>query len=154
MKRYLILVISVIACIAMFNGCNKIIVEYEYFKIGEFKCGNNQEAIWVTEKVLIPEFTKIRIKAQKPMVITSGYRSLGYNASVGGAPNSDHIYRKNPLRAGADIQTLNSYDRHLFLKWAYYCDVPRIGVGSSFLHLGYTKESAPVNITWLYNSDL
>jgi uncharacterized protein YcbK (DUF882 family) len=42
-------------------------------------------------------------RAYGPVVITSGFRSAGYNAVVGGAPHSRHVPSSEPDVAAADV---------------------------------------------------
>lgn len=39
-----------------------------------------------------------------PVTIVSGYRTANYNRTVGGAPDSMHIYRKDRPGAAADVR--------------------------------------------------
>ena len=73
----------------------------ENFKIKEFACKDNSDKILI-DLSLIEILQKLREHFNKPIIITSAYRTDTYNKSVGGATNSYHklgrafdIYCKN-----------------------------------------------------------
>ena len=35
---------------------------------------------------------RLREDYDKPMIVSSGYRDIAYNTTIGGSPNSAHIY--------------------------------------------------------------
>lgn len=119
---------------------------WKHFKLDEFKCpccGENK---------IKPEFVtllnNIRERAGVPMKVTSGYRCLTYDTSLGGKGN-------HPTGYAADIHIANSYMRHYILEAAYHLGVERIGVGKNFVHLDildqYMQWDVPAPVTWTYN---
>ena len=73
----------------------------ENFKIKEFACKDNTDKILI-DLSLVEILQKLRTHFNKPIIITSAYRTESYNKSVGGATNSYHrlgrafdIYCKN-----------------------------------------------------------
>jgi len=86
----------------------------------------------------------MRISLGGPMVITSGYRCQKHNAKIGGAPNSAHL-----RGLAADIAIPNDDYRYSLLKIAMLFDIPRIGIGKTFIHLDIDR-SLPHPRIWVY----
>jgi GH24 family phage-related lysozyme (muramidase) len=91
-----------------------------------------------------------RVRVQfggKPIVITSGYRPPAVNQSVGGASNSEHLYRPGCGAVdfyiqGADIYAVQNWcDQH----WPYSLGY---GAPKGFIHLGIRSSRAKVR--WDY----
>lgn len=68
------------------------------FKVREFRCRDGSDAIMVDEALTVL-LQAIREHFNKPITITSGYRTAAHNAAVGGAKSSQHL-----LGRAADIQ--------------------------------------------------
>lgn len=60
------------------------------FKVRELRCRDGTDTVMVDE-VLTVVLQCIREHFGKPVVITSGYRTAGHNAAVGGAKSSQHL---------------------------------------------------------------
>lgn len=78
------------------NGNRKL---SEHFKVREFRCMDGSDPVFIdTELVDILE--KIRVHFDKPVTITSAFRTASYNATIKkSAKYSQHLYGK-----AADIQ--------------------------------------------------
>lgn len=78
------------------NGNRKL---SEHFKVREFRCMDGSDPVFIdTELVDILE--KIRVHFDKPVTITSAFRTASYNATIkNSAKYSQHLYGK-----AADIQ--------------------------------------------------
>jgi uncharacterized protein YcbK (DUF882 family) len=91
-----------------------------------------------------------RVRVQfggKPIIITSGYRPPAVNTAVGGASNSEHLYRPGCgavdfYIAGADI---NAVQRWCDQNWPYSLGY---GAPKGFVHLGIRGSRAKVR--WDY----
>lgn len=70
----------------------------ENFKVKEFACKDGSNVIFV-DSDLVSVLQKIRNHFNRPVVITSGYRTVSHNKKVGGSTNSQHLYG-----TAADIQ--------------------------------------------------
>lgn len=57
------------------------------------------------------ELKKLRLKYNKPMIVTSACRSTQHNISVGGARNSKHICDSGIGCLAVDIRVPNGYER-------------------------------------------
>ncbi len=110
---------------------------YEFSSPDEHRSGDRMSDRFVTM------LDDLRIKCQFPFIISSGYRTQGYNADINGADNSSHL-----RGLGADIIIRSNYHRHFFLKHAYAMEFKRIFIYPSHIHLDI-DESLPQNQTGL-----
>lgn len=68
-----------------------------HFKLSEFNCHDKAKTPYPEEwietrlKPLCEALEKIREKTGKPLVVTSGYRTLEHNKAVGGVSKSPHL---------------------------------------------------------------
>jgi hypothetical protein len=84
-------VILILAIIMFFAvRAHAEIVLSEHFKKSELACHHCQECKVNIELILALE--KLRNKVNRPIIITSGYRCLIHNRSIGGAKQSQHLY--------------------------------------------------------------
>lgn len=94
------------------------------------------------------EFVKIldtlRDKCGFPIKITSGYRTPGHNAEVGGVDGSAH-----EAGVAADISVSNGAERDAVLSNSYALGIKRRGVGQTLVHLDL-DYSKPQNVCWVY----
>lgn len=100
----------------------------------------------------------LRERFARPMVVTSGCRSVLYNAKIGGVSNSFHIYNKTNQGNWAYIDGCcavdvavngGSYRGELAsLAWRHGWS---LGFGKTFLHLDARKQLIDANqTTWTY----
>lgn len=61
------------------------------FKVREFACKDGSNTIFVCEE-LVQLLQNIRDHFNRPVTITSAYRTLTHNKKVGGSPKSQHLY--------------------------------------------------------------
>ncbi len=82
-----------------------------------------------------------------PFVITSGYRTPEYNATLkDSVSDSEHCTGE-----GIDLFCIDSSRRIKMIQSALKNGITRIGVGSNFLHFGISKDK-PQNVMWTYGS--
>ena len=62
----------------------------EHFKVREFRCKDESTIIFVDD-YMVQILEMLRKKLEKPIIITSGYRTPTHNAKVGGAKYSYHM---------------------------------------------------------------
>lgn len=63
----------------------------ENFQVKEFACNDGSDFLQI-DLELIPVLQRFRQYVESPVSINSGYRTKSYNAKVGGASNSYHLY--------------------------------------------------------------
>ena len=93
---------------------------------------------------LVGILDQIRTELGKPLIVTSGYRTLAHNAEVGGVSESEHCEG-----LAADVTCLTSWDRFTVVSAAIRYGVRRIGIGTTFVHLGMSR-TLPTPRIWLY----
>lgn len=62
----------------------------EHFKVKEFACKDGSAIIFI-DYYMVCILEQVRRKINKPIIITSGYRTPAHNAKVGGAKYSYHM---------------------------------------------------------------
>ena len=65
---------------------------WEYFTEDEMRCKGTGECHMDEE--FMERLSRLRKDYDNPMIISSGYRDIAYNTTIGGSPNSAHIYGK------------------------------------------------------------
>lgn len=61
-----------------------------HFKVKEFACRDGSQVVFIDE-YLVSVLDILRQKIEKPVIITSGYRTPEWNAKCGGAKYSYHM---------------------------------------------------------------
>ncbi len=101
-----------------------------HFRVREFRCRDGSDKILIdTELVALLE--KIRTKCgNKPVTITSAYRTTSHNNNVNGAARSQHLYGKaaDIKVSGRTPSQVQSACRDLM-----YCG--GLGFGRTFTHI-------------------
>jgi len=116
----------------------------KYFDSKEFDSPDKPDSGKDMNLTFIEKLTMVRKIYNKPIIITSGLRTIKHNKEVGGKDNSAH------LRGHAsDISIANSNDRYLLLKALYKIGFNRIGVAKTFIHVD-DDISLPQNVLWPY----
>ena len=102
------------------------------FKVREFRCRDGSDAIMI-DQTLVVLLQAIREHFNKPITITSGYRTAAHNAAVGGAKSSQHLLgRAADIQvAGVSVEDVASYAEALMPDWG--------GVGRYPVKAGRTK---------------
>lgn len=124
-----------------------------HIRLGEFALDqearrfNRQDQVNIAAE-LANFLERVRVQfGNKPIVITSGYRPPAVNASVGGASDSEHLYKQG---CGAVDFYVNGVNIHEVQSW---CDKNwqySLGYGAykGFVHLGIRSSKA--RIRWDY----
>lgn len=114
-----------------------------YFKPEEFtcKCGCGKNNM--TKKQMDMLLTA-RIDADIPFVITSGTRCEEHNLYAGGNEYSEHLTGE-----GTDIRCVFSGHRWIMLKALLKAGFKRIGISTTFIHVGTNKDK-PQEVIWKY----
>ena len=125
----------------------------KHFTYGEFTL--NEEARRFTNidqcaiANLIAQFLEVARDKFGPLKITSGHRPPAINAAVGGAPNSEHLYK--PGCGAVDVYPINgddqAFERWLDSEWPYSLGFG-IRNGKGFSHVGL--RASRERIRWDY----
>lgn len=114
----------------------------KYFRLSEFAC--NCCGVHRMDPDFVDTLDNIRIDADMPMVITSGYRCPKHNANVGGKATSAHT-----KGLAVDIDCTTSRMRFMILRAAIKHKVIRVGIAKDFIHLDMDPD-LPSLVAWLY----
>jgi len=103
------------------------------FKYSEFICKDGTEVpedLKIYMEIVATELQMLRNEIDKPIIITSAYRTPAYNKKVGGKPASYHLKMQ-----AADIRVpgMKPYDVAIYA--ARYTNFGGFGIANSFLHL-------------------
>lgn len=109
----------------------------KHFKLSEFVCKDGSNRV-VIDMDLVNELQKLRNFINKPIVITSGYRTPKYNAEIGGATNSMHMLGK-----AVDIYVHNMSSEELYYI-ARHFNFKGFGIYDNWLHLDVRLDKLAV----------
>lgn len=117
----------------------KMSSKWKYFSENELKCKGTGRCLM--DKSFMDQLIELRETFNKPMIITSGYRSKEYNDKIGGAKNSAHLYGR-----AVDIQ-VSGKDALELIKLSLKLNFTGIGVSqkgpinSRFIHIDNIGEN-------------
>tara|TARA_R110000822_G_scaffold99831_1_gene224979 strand:+ start:230 stop:580 length:351 start_codon:yes stop_codon:yes gene_type:complete len=114
-----------------------------HFESYEFDCPKLPNSGINMDNAFLQMLDDARGIAGIPFKITSGYRSVAHNKSVGGVQNSSHLVGK-----AADIAVGSGSERYIILNALIKANFKRLGVAKSFIHCD-NDESKP-NSIWTY----
>lgn len=109
-----------------------------HFHRDEFKCKCGKCNFDTVDYELVIVLETMRNHFEQPITINSACRCARYNASVGGAPNSKHLYG---VAADVTVKNILPEDVYDYLIKAYP-DKYGIGCYNLFVHLDIRKNKA------------
>ena len=112
------------------------------FRLSEFQTRDPiPEKLMGNIKQVAEELQKVRDILNRPIIITSGYRSPAHNRAVGGATNSQHLYAKaaDCRMVGINTEVFRTY-------LARYTKFNGFGIAPNFVHVD-TRDRFTV---WVY----
>tara|TARA_R100001086_G_scaffold78227_1_gene37895 strand:- start:33 stop:416 length:384 start_codon:yes stop_codon:yes gene_type:complete len=121
---------------------------WEFFSERELACKGTEECEMNEE--FMEKLIKLRKKYNRPMIISSGYRSIAYNSSINGARYSPHLYGR-----AVDVLCYGkpTYD---LIKLAINMEMTGIGLqqrgnyDGRFVHLDDMPKSQNHNRPWIW----
>ena len=115
-----------------------------YFNYSEFDSPDVQGSGQMMDKTLLEMLDEVRDKFDKPIHITSGFRTPAHNEAVGGVETSSHL-----KGLAVDIACTNSKDRFDLINCLLDVGFSRIGVGDTFIHADIDQDKTQ-GIIWTY----
>lgn len=116
----------------------------KYFKESEFKRCTPSCSLQDMDQEFMNKLDAVREDAGIPLVLTSAFRAKAWELKKGRTGSGDH-----PQGKGADIRCYSSQNRLKIIKSALKVGFDRVGISSSFVHLG-DGDNLPENVIWLY----
>jgi uncharacterized protein YcbK (DUF882 family) len=117
------------------------------FKAREFRCRDGSDAIMI-DQTLVVLLQAIREHFNKPITITSGYRTAAHNAVVGGAKSSQHLLgRAADIQvAGVSVEAVAAYAESLMPDWGGVGRYPvKAGRAKGWVHV----DTRPNKSRWV-----
>ena len=111
-----------------------------HFKVKEFACKDGARPR-VVDLNLIWLLEGMRIHYDKPVFINSGYRTVSYNKTIGGASNSMHTYG---IAADIQVSGVDPADVYAYLNKAFPNSLG-LGKYNSFTHVDIRDGKARWN---------
>mgnify|MGYP003055208692 FL=1 len=124
------------------NGNRKL---SEHFKVREFRCQDGSDPVFIdTELVDILE--QIRVHFDKPVTITSAFRTASHNATVAKAAKySQHLYGKaaDIQVQGISVETVYAYaEKLLGERGGLGIYPPGLGRANGWVHVDVRKDKS------------
>jgi len=123
----------------------------KYFNYTEFDSPDVQGSGQLMDETLLQMLDEVREKFDKPIHITSGYRTAAHNEAVGGKmPDENGNGGSSHLRGLAvDISCKNSKDRFDLINCLLDVGFSRIGIAKTFIHADIDTDKVQ-GVIWLY----
>jgi uncharacterized protein YcbK (DUF882 family) len=116
----------------------------KYFNYTEFDSPDVQGSGQLMDETILQMLDEVREKFDKPIHITSGFRTPQHNESVGGVESSSHL-----KGLAVDIACNNSKDRFDLINCLLDVGFSRIGVAKSFIHADIDPDKSG-GVMWMY----
>jgi hypothetical protein len=122
-----------------------------YFNYSEFDSPDVQGSGQMMDKTLLEMLDEVRDKFDKPIHITSGFRTPAHNEAVGGkTPDENGNGGSSHLKGLAvDIACTNSQDRFDLINCLLDEGFNRIGIAKTFIHADLDQTKAQ-GVIWTY----
>ena len=117
------------------------------FRVREFRCRDGSDTIMI-DQTLAVLLQAIREHFNKPITITSGYRTAAHNKSVGGAKSSQHLLGKAADIQVADttVEAVAAYAESLMPDWGGVGRYPvKAGRAKGWVHV----DTRPNKSRWV-----
>ena len=115
-----------------------------YFNYSEFDSPDVQGSGQMMDKTLLEMLDEVRDKFDKPIHITSGFRTPAHNEAVGGVETSSHL-----KGLAVDIACKKSQDRFDLINCLLDIGFSRIGIADTFIHADIDQTKAQ-GVMWTY----
>jgi uncharacterized protein YcbK (DUF882 family) len=115
-----------------------------YFNYSEFDSPDVQGSGQLMDKTLLEMLDEVRDKFDKPIHITSGFRTPAHNEKVGGVETSSHL-----KGLAVDIACKKSTDRFDLINCLLDVGFNRIGIANSFIHADIDQDKTQ-GVIWTY----
>lgn len=113
------------------------------FNLSEFDSRDEEGSGRYMDESFLLMIDDARDYANRPFVITSGYRTEAHNREVGGSPTSSHLFGY-----AADISCADSESRIRMVYGLMKAGFRRIGIASNFIHVD--NDPKKPKALWLY----
>lgn len=121
-----------------------------YFNYSDFDSPDVQGSGQMMSKELLKMIDDVRDKFDKPIHITSGYRTEQHNEAVGGVKNSSHMkglaIDLSDNNKGFPINSKNRFD---LINCLLDVGFSRIGVAKTFIHADIDHNKVQ-GVIWIY----
>ena len=124
-------------------------MDWVYFTEEELACHGTGECDMEPE--FMEKLIAVREDYNKPMIITSGYRHLAHNSTIGGAKHSPHLYGR-----AVDVKVMGG-DALRLIKMALKHGMTGIGVkqrgnhDGRFIHIDDMSQSDDHPRPWIWS---
>lgn len=115
-----------------------------YFNYSEFDSPDVQGSGQLMDKNFLKMLDEAREKFDKPIHITSGFRTEAWNEQVNGVPGSSHI-----KGLAADLACDKSSDRFDLVNCLLDVGFNRIGIAKNFIHVDIDFDKTQ-GVIWTY----
>ena len=123
--------------------------DWEHFTRDEMKCNGTDECRM--DEKFMERLERLRSDYGRPMIVSSGYRDISYNTTIGGSPNSAHTQGK-----AVDI-LVAGHDAFRVLRLAIIHGFTGIGESQRgmyerrFLHLDTAEDTDKSPRPWIWS---